>query len=77
MSYTEITDIYTLTMEANVNVDVPDYTPFTMCHEMAHQRGFMREDEANYRYLVGMSSDNVELMYSSTMYALVTSKCLV
>ena len=34
----------------------------------------MREDEANYiGYLVGMSSDNVELMYSSTMYALVTS----
>jgi hypothetical protein len=76
MSYTEITGIFIpFTMEANVNVDVPDYTiPFTMCHEMAHQRGFMREDEANYiGYLVGMSSDNVELMYSSTMYALVTS----
>ncbi|HWT73771.1 MAG TPA: DUF3810 domain-containing protein [Mobilitalea sp.] len=76
MSSTEITGIFfPFTMEANVNVDIPDYTvPATMLHEMAHQRGFMREDEANYlAYLAGMASDNVELQYSSTMLALVTA----
>lgn len=76
MSYTEITGIFIpFTMEANVNVDIPDYTiPVTMLHELAHLRGFMREDEANFiAYLAGMHSNNVELQYSSTMLALVMS----
>lgn len=76
MSKTEITGIYIpFTMEANVNIDIPDYTiPVTMFHEMAHLRGFMREDEANYiAYLAGMQSGDVELQYSSTMLALVIS----
>lgn len=74
MSQTEITGIFfPFTMEANVNVDVPDYTiPSTMLHELAHLRGFMREDEANYlAYLAGMKSDNIDVQYSSTMMALV------
>lgn len=74
MSQTEITGIFVpFTMEANVNVDVPDYSiPVTMLHELAHLRGFMREDEANYiAYLAGMRSENVELKYSSTMLALI------
>lgn len=73
MSSTEITGVFfPFTMEANVNVDVPDYTiPATMLHELAHLRGFMREDEANYlAYLAGVESDNVEIQYSSTMLAL-------
>ena len=63
------------TMEANVNVDIADYSiPVTMLHELAHQRGFMREDEANFiAYLAGMNSDNLEIMYSSTMLALIIS----
>lgn len=76
MSYTETTGIFIpFTMEANVNVDVPDYfIPFTMLHELAHQRGFMREDEANFiAYLAGVCSDNIELMYSSTVHALITA----
>lgn len=76
MSHAEITGIFIpFTMEANVNVHVPDYTiPSTMFHEMAHQRGFMREDEANFiAYIAGMSSDNLEIMYSSTMLALISS----
>jgi hypothetical protein len=76
MSQTEITGIFMpFTMEANVNVDVPDYTiPATMLHELAHLRGFMREDEANFlAYLAGMKSENIELQYSSTMLALITS----
>lgn len=76
MSYTEITGIFIpFTMEANVNVHISDYSiPYTMFHELAHQRGFMREDEANFiSYLAGINSDNVELMYSSTMLALINS----
>lgn len=76
MSRTEITGIFIpFTMEANVNVDIPDYSiPATMLHELAHLRGFMREDEANYiAYLAGMESDNPEIEYSSTMLALVIS----
>lgn len=74
MSQTQITGIFfPFTMEANVNVDIPDYSiPATMLHELAHLRGFMREDEANYiAYLAGMSSDHIELQYSSTMLALI------
>lgn len=76
MSHAEITGIFIpFTMEANVNVDIADYAiGYTMLHEMAHQRGFMREDEANYiAYIAGMSSDNIELQYSSTMLALISS----
>lgn len=76
MSQTEITGIFwPFTMEANVNVDIPDYSiPDTMLHELAHLRGFMREDEANYlAYLAGMKSENIELNYSSTMQALITA----
>lgn len=76
MSNTEITGIFfPFTMEANVNVDVPDYSiPATMLHEMAHLRGFMREDEANFiAYMAGINSDSVELQYSSTMLALITA----
>jgi hypothetical protein len=74
MSQTEITGIFfPFTMEANVNVDVPDYSiPVTMLHELAHLRGFMREDEANFvAYLAGMKSEHVDLNYSSTMLALI------
>ncbi|MGB4657751.1 MAG: DUF3810 domain-containing protein [Mobilitalea sp.] len=76
MSKTEITGIFfPFTMEANVNIDISDYTiPSTMLHELAHLRGFMREDEANYlAYLAGINSENIELQYSSTMLALITA----
>lgn len=50
MSYTHLTGIYSVfTGEANVNVDFPDYTlPYTAAHELAHQRGISRENEANF-----------------------------
>ena len=65
-------------MEANVNIDVPDFTlPFTMCHEQAHLRGFMREDEANFiAYLACMESVDQAIQYSgasmAAMYAMNT-----
>ncbi len=52
MSYLNITGVYfPFTFEANVNTDMPDLElPFTMCHELAHVRGIMREQEANCTY---------------------------
>jgi len=76
MSYTQITGFFfPYTFEANVNIEAPDYTiPSTMCHELAHLRGFMREDEANFvGYLACMASEDPELRYSGTMLALVHS----
>ncbi len=67
MSYMHTTGVYTFfTGEANINVDFPDYTiPYTAAHEMAHQRGVAREDEANFiAFLVCMSSDDPYLRYS-------------
>ncbi len=67
MSYTHITGVYSyFTGEANINVNFPDYTiPFTAAHELAHQRGIAREDEANFiAYLVCISSDDAYIRYS-------------
>lgn len=73
MSRMEITGIFwPFTMEANVNIDAADYSiPATMGHELAHLRGFMREDEANFiGYLVCKESDNIAYQYSGIMLAL-------
>jgi hypothetical protein len=73
MSRMEITGIFwPFTMEANVNIDAADYSiPATMGHELAHLRGFMREDEANFiGYLVCKESDKPEYQYSGIMLAL-------
>ena len=70
MSYTHITGVYTyMTGEANINVDFPDYTiPFTAAHEMAHQRGIAREDEANFlAFLVCIASEDDYIRYSGYM----------
>ncbi len=74
MSYTEIIGLYTCwTMEANVDIDIPDYEiGSTMCHELSHLRGFIREDEANFlSYMVCINSDSHDLKYSGTMLAFV------
>jgi hypothetical protein len=76
MSYTGITGIYMpYTGEANVNVSIPDFMlPFTTAHEMAHQRGFAREDEANYiAYVVCSMHPDVDFKYSGAMLALINS----
>jgi hypothetical protein len=72
-SYTGVTGIYfPFTAEANVNIRVPQYLlPSSALHEMAHQRGFAREDEANYiAYLTASLHPDVEFQYSGTMLAL-------
>ncbi len=67
MSYTHITGVYTFyTGEANLNINFPDYSlPFTAAHELAHQRGIAREDEANFvAFLVCKASDDPYIRYS-------------
>lgn len=76
MSYTGISGIYfPFTGEANVNIDIPFcLLQATTCHEMAHQRGFAREDEANYIAWIACSANpNPEFKYSGTLLALVHS----
>ena len=76
LSMGETTGIFIpFTMEANVNVDCTDFTiPATMCHELSHLRGFMREDEANYiAYLACQYSEEPYVRYSGLMLALVYS----
>lgn len=66
MSYTHITGVYTFfTGEANINVAFPDYTvPFTAAHELSHQRGIARENEANFMaFLVCVNSDDAYIRY--------------
>lgn len=67
MSNIHITGIYPYIIpEAVVNAQTPIMSlPHTICHEMAHQRGFAREDEANYiAYLACIHSDNPLFVYS-------------
>jgi hypothetical protein len=73
MSYGGITGIFIpFTMEANVNTDVISFNiPFNICHEMAHLKGFMKEEEANFiAYLVCMESENQFFNYSGSIMAL-------
>ena len=53
------------TGESNVNVDYNDYNlVFTCAHEMAHQRGLSKEDEANFiAFLVCLESDDPYINY--------------
>jgi hypothetical protein len=70
MSHTHITGVYTYyTGEANVNVAYPAYNViFTAAHELSHQRGVLRENEANFMaYLVNSASDDPNLRYSAAL----------
>ncbi len=72
MSSTMTTGLYfPYTFESNINVDVNDYTiPVTMCHELAHVKGFMREEEANFLgFLACMLSERADFQYSGYMLA--------
>lgn len=78
LTYTHIAGVYTyFTGETNINVNFPDYTlPYTAAHELAHQRGIAREDEANFvAFLVCMASDDPYIRYSGyiSVYEYVAS----
>jgi len=75
-SYTGIAGIYfPYTGEANINKLVPSpMLPSTICHEMAHQRGFAREDEANFiAYLTCKAHDHADFQYSGYLLATIYS----
>lgn len=62
---------FPFTGEANVNALLPDASvPFTMAHEMAHQRGTAREDEANFwAYLACRETGLAAARYSGSLHA--------
>ncbi|MGI6264394.1 MAG: DUF3810 domain-containing protein [Acutalibacteraceae bacterium] len=71
-SYTGITGMYfPFFAEANVNVDVPVFDiPFTAAHELAHTRGFAREDECNFiAWLTCLYQDDPLYRYSGQLMA--------
>ncbi len=66
-TYTHISGVYTfMTGESNVNVNYPDFiVASTAAHELAHQRGIAREEEANFvAFMVCILSDDPYLQYS-------------
>lgn len=74
MSYLDISGVYCpFTFEANVNVHMDDSSiPFTMCHELSHLSGYMREDEANFiAFLACINSDNPDFRYSGIFLAMI------
>ncbi|MGI6316525.1 MAG: DUF3810 family protein [Christensenellales bacterium] len=62
-----------MTTEPNVNTDIPATTVvFNALHKIAHQRGYAREDKANYlAYLACMYSEDDDILYSGMLSALV------
>ncbi len=64
---------FPFTGEANVNTDMPPALfAATAAHEIAHQRGVAREEEANFvAVLAGQASGDPELEYSSSLMAFI------
>ena len=78
MTYTHISGMYTFfTGESNLNTNYPYYVNvYTIAHEMAHQRGIARENEANFMaYLVCINSDDPYMQYAGylSMYDYLAS----
>ena len=63
---------FPFSFEANYNEQMyPSNLPETVCHELAHTKGFMLEDEANFiAFLACDRCDNVEYKYSAYLRAL-------
>jgi hypothetical protein len=64
---------FPFTGEANVNVDQPSaFVPFTIAHEMAHQRMVAAEQECNFVGVLScLSSEDVVFQYSGWLMGLV------
>lgn len=66
-NYSGFTGYYNpLTGEAQTNMEVPAFLrPFITCHEIAHQIGYAKEDEANFAaYLAISNSSDTLFRYS-------------
>lgn len=73
MNYTGILGYYNpFTAESQFNPNLPStQVPFTLAHEMSHQLGFAREQEASFiAYLCAKNSNNLDLRYSTQLYVL-------
>ena len=73
MSLTTTSGIYSpITGEANINIYPPlIFAPMTICHEIAHQIGFAREDEASFiGYLACKYHPNINYQYSGYLSVL-------
>ncbi len=73
-SYTQISGMYfPFFVEANINVDMPDSEiPATAAHELAHTRGFAREDECNFfACLSCFASPSADYRYSGYLMAYI------
>lgn len=55
------------TGEAQVNTTIPDFLqPFVTCHEVGHQLGYAKENEANFAgYITATASGDDVFMYSA------------
>jgi hypothetical protein len=73
LSFCGIAGIYSpFTAEAHLNREIPAWVhPFAACHEIAHLKGFAREDEANFiAWQVCRRSGDVVFEYSASVRAL-------
>ncbi len=74
MSVSEFTGFFfPFTGEANLNMDSPAFMlPSTVAHELAHQRGVAKEQEANFAaVLASMESGDATYIYSAAMMAYI------
>ncbi len=73
LSYTGIAGIYIpFTCEPSINTDIPNPGLLTaISHEMAHQRGFAKEDEANFiAYRANIDNPDERFQYSGYYLAM-------
>lgn len=73
MSQMDLMGIYfPFSMEANYNADMfSAKQPATVCHELAHTKGYIQEDEANFIAFMSCDrSDSVDYRYSGYLSAL-------
>lgn len=63
---------FPVTLEANINALMMEINdPFVTCHELAHLKGYIREDEANCLGIMAcLRSENVFFRYSGLLAAL-------
>lgn len=74
MSYLDFTGFFCpFTAEANVNTDFPEALfPATVAHELSHQRGVAKEQEANFvAVLASLESGDPDFCYSACLLAYV------
>lgn len=74
MSQMNLMGIYfPFSMEANYNQDMfSAKQPATVCHELAHTKGYIQEDEANFIAFIACDrSDDADYRYSGYLSALV------